>query len=1000
MWIIIDKFSDKRLSLIIAVTVFLGVLVFFLPVLLISFNQIVTKGETRYTQLEVNRAEKIITYEAARLDHTLQDWANWDDTYQFARDGNAEYIESYLSDSAFINLDTDIFLVLNPAKEVVYTKYVDRISQVEAPLPLDLQPLFLNYPKLHELKDIQSAYTGLAFSGGYPLMVAARPILTSNAEGPVGGTLIFIRLLDRKELDEYSNLAQRKLDLFAVGSQPPGMPALPAPAELNDSVFIHPLNSQIMTGYRYLMDLNQQPVLVLQVQTPRDLYAQGQKTAAVFSVALLLLGFALFGGTYHFSRTFLTSQRTGRKYLKRFQSIVNQSSEAILLVGADCHILEANPASKELLNWPLDQDTAPCLKTLLTFEPDLDETMIREITQSGKTAEYHCVRHDGVSREIELSASLIEDADVQAFSLILHDITDRKQAENALKASEERYMLTSTGANDGLWDWDLISGKIYLSPRWKAMLGYEDDEIRDLLDEWFDRVHPDDLALLQTQLSNHLRNHSEHFECEYRILQKNGQYAWMLARGVAVWDADGYANRIAGSQTDVRDRKKVEEQLRYDALHDALTGLGNRTLLIDHLQHVNERKRRDPNLAFALFFLDLDRFKQVNDSFGHHAGDQLLIEVSHRLGVGLRNTDTVSRLTRADTVARIAGDEFVILLEDFHSNTDIQKVAERVTRLLNTPYLIDGQEITVTASIGLVVPEAPYENAEDIIRDADIAMYRAKQLGGAQVVKFNNEMYQGTIVRIQLENDLRRAVERQEFDVVYQPIYTLDNDHIAGLEALVRWKHPQKGLLLPEEFIKAAEEIGVIIPIGYFVLEEACQQMKTWQQAGLIHADVIISVNLSARQLMHIELVENICAILKKTGFDANLLWLEVTESTLVENSELVLTRLNELKALGIRIEIDDFGTGYSSLSYLQNLPIDGFKIDQSFIKDIHGGGQQIIKSLIELGHSLGLIEVAEGVETQKQKEYLKSVSCDYAQGYLMSRPVSAQMLEELIQKR
>ncbi len=481
------------------------------------------------------------------------------------------------------------------------------------------------------------------------------------------------------------------------------------------------------------------------------------------------------------------------------------------------------------------------------------------------------------------------------------------------------------------------------------------------------------------------------------MARKDGQYRWMIAQGVAVWEQVGYAHRIAGSQTDITDRKKIEEQLRFDAFHDLLTGTANRTLLIDHLDHVNQRKKRKPDLLFALFFMDFDRFKQVNDTMGHQAGDLLLIEISRRLEEGLRSIDTIARFTGPETLARIAGDEFVILLEDFQANEDIDRVAERVLRLLSAPYLIFGKEVSLTASLGLVVPDQSYERVEDMIRDADIAMYRAKLAGGAQIVRFNQEMYQDAMARMQLDGELRQAVDRHEFTVYYQPIYTLDNDRIAGFEALVRWNHPERGLLQPADFIQAAEDTGLIVPIGYFVLEEACRKMQKWRQAAMIDSNVMVSVNLSPRQIMNPSLVDTVRSILLLTGFDPHALWLEVTESALVQNDEVVLAKFNELRRMGIRIEIDDFGTGYSSFSYLRSLPVDGFKIDRSFIHDIQGSGQKIIKTLIELGRNLGLTQVAEGVETDGQRAYFKSIACDYAQGYLMSRPVSAGKIEELI---
>lgn len=996
MWIKTEKISDKRLALLISTAILISVLVFMLPTILISVSQVINLGETRDTEQEVLRSEKIIRNDIDRLDRYLLDWAAWDETYQFAQDQNQDYITGNLSDSSLINLEIDIFIVLNTDNQPVFTKFIDSTGQGGAALTFDVNDLLGAYPDLTSHSDLLTGQKGIAVVQDQPYLIASHAIITNMKTGPASGTLIWGRVLNEQLLEAFSQLAERRLAVFPRDQMPTGMTNLPD-EQTTGKIFTYPQDAQIIMGFKMLSDLNKQYRLVLQVENQRELYLQGRSTVTIFSIVLLVLALTLFSGSYHFISAFLKSRRTSRLYLQRFKTIVNNSSEAILLVASDCHILEANPASQELLNWTMNQSEPSCLKSLLTFEPEINLDSIQWINQTGGGSEYHCVRHDGNEMYIELSASLVVDGEVNAFSLILRDITARKMAEHAIKASEERYMLAANGSNDGLWDWDLLTNEVYYSPRWKAMLGYQDSEIRCSPEEWFSRVHPDDALGVQTQLSNHTRSRTSNFQCEYRILHRDGEYRWMLARGVAVWDPSGYAHRIAGSQTDITERKKLEDQLRYDALHDSLTGLGNRTLLLEHLCHINERKKRNPDLIFALFFLDFDRFKQVNDTLGHQAGDKVLIEVSRRLHDGLRTADSVLRLTETETVARIAGDEFVLLLEDFQVAEDVQKVADRIAKLINKPYIVNGQKISLSASIGLVVPHTAYDNPEDIIRDADIAMYRAKQLGGQRMIQFSQEMYQGTIARMQMESDLRKAIENNEFEVFYQPVFSLDNDRIVGFEALVRWNHPHRGLLLPGDFIKTADEIGAIIPIGLFVLGEACHRMQSWQKSGMISSEFTISVNLSARQINAADLPEKLRAILESSGFEARKLWLEITEGTLLENNEGVLARLNELRNMGVRIEIDDFGTGYSSLSYLQNLPIDGFKIDRSFIKEIPGSGNKIIKSLIELGHSMGLVEIAEGVETEDQREYLKQISCQFAQGFLMSRPISAEAIEELL---
>jgi diguanylate cyclase (GGDEF)-like protein/PAS domain S-box-containing protein len=996
----LPKISDRQVSLFLAATSLLSVLLVFSPIVLISIFLVVKNGENRYTQMEVSRTENIIQNELAQLDILLHSISSWDDTYQFIRDRNQAYIDNNLEGAIFISGKLNLYLAVDSNHQVVYAKYVNRLTQVETPLPFDPQAFLQTYPAL--LNDPESVH-GLVFLAGHPMLLAARPILNSLEDHPSRGTLIFGRVLTDADLREISNLTQRNVALLSASQASAEIQNLPSASALQDRVFSQALNSRQMGGYQYLKDLNGQPTLVLSVESPRDLYQQGLSTAWIFFVILCILGVSLAFAAYRLTHKLLQTRRASQQYLKRFQTVVNHSRDAILQINRDFRILNINPAARELLDLPDGQTQASFLPSILHFTPKLDLSDLIILSEAGGVSEHECVRRDGFRMDLELSASVITETEPPTYSLVLHNITDRKKAtallnaqNEALQVSEERYMLAANGSKDGLWDWNLMTGEIYYSARWKAMLGFQENELEPVPDEWFRRIHPDDLVQIRTLLSEHLCNRTEHFECEYRITGKDKAYHWMLVRGLAVWDPDGYAHRIAGSQTDITERKKAEEQLRYDALHDGLTGIANRTLLIDHLKQVNDRKRRRPDLLFAVFFLDLDRFKNVNDSLGHQAGDQLLIETALRLKSGLRSSDTVSRLTGAETLARIAGDEFVILLEDFQSVEDIEKISERMIKVLNVPFKLGGQEINLSASLGLVIPDQPYEYVEDIVRDADIAMYQAKQTGGGCVVRFHPMMYQKTLHHMQMENELRCAVEQREFEVYYQPIYFGKENRIAGFEALVRWNHPQRGFLPPSEFIQIAEDTGLIVPIGYFVLEEACQKMHEWSEKYIASPELVVSVNFSARQIMNTDFVDHIRSILSKTGFDPKKLWLEVTESILVQNTDSIYAELQELRSLGIRIEIDDFGTGYSSFSYLQNLPVDGFKIDRSFIKDIPGEGQQIVKTLVELGHSLGLTEVAEGVETENQKEYLKTISCDYLQGYLLSKPISSQAVETL----
>ncbi len=443
-------------------------------------------------------------------------------------------------------------------------------------------------------------------------------------------------------------------------------------------------------------------------------------------------------------------------------------------------------------------------------------------------------------------------------------------------------------------------------------------------------------------------------------------------------------------QVELTERKHVEEQMAYSATHDSLTNLPNRVLFMDRLQHAMERARRHTDYLYAVLFLDLDRFKVVNDSLGHKAGDQLLVETAARLMRCLRNEDTV---------ARLGGDEFVILLEDIQDAREVTLVADRIQQDLSLPYVLDGQKAFVFVSMGIVLSTVTYEKTEDILRDADIAMYRAKGkgLGGYEI--FDQTMLEHVMTRLELETQLRKALENQELIVHYQPILDLETRHIVGFEALVRWQHPTQGLMLPTEFIPTAEETGLIVPLGYWVLEQACRQIRAWQVKFPADPPLTINVNWSTRQCIEPDLTQKIAKILQETGLDAHTLNLELTESLIIEDTESATTALSELRALGVQVQIDDFGTGYSSLGYLHTLPIDTIKIDRSFISrmGINGNGSEIVRTILALAHDLGMKVVAEGVETDDQLSNLKTMACEYVQGFLFAEAVDSQKAGDML---
>lgn len=557
------------------------------------------------------------------------------------------------------------------------------------------------------------------------------------------------------------------------------------------------------------------------------------------------------------------------------------------------------------------------------------------------------------------------------------------------RAAEQRYSLAAQGANDGLWDWDLISNVVYFSTRWKSMLGYTDAQIGETPADWLTRLHPDDRPRVEAELAVHLDHLTPHFESEYRICDVHGRYRWMLCRGLAVRDANGIATRMAGSQTDITARKLIEDQLRRDALHDTLTGIANRAHFLDRLEWVLARMKREPGYGCTVLFADLDRFKVVNDSLGHGRGDDLLVQVVQRWQTCLRPSDTF---------ARLGGDEFTILLDGVTTVSGATLVADRLQAALKSPFTLDGVDVFTSASIGIALCTSPNLRPEEVLRDADSALYHAKARGKACYALFDQAMYQEAITRLQLETELRHGIERREFVVFYQPIVSLEHDALTGFEALVRWQHPQRGLVMPNEFIPLAEETGLISQLGMQVLYEACRQARIWASQSA-YPPPTVSVNVSGAQLVQPDFAAQVRACISNTQVDPRLLCIEITESIMMENARVAADMLQQIRALGVRIAIDDFGTGYSSLGVLRQMPIDTLKIDRGFLQSVgtdHGHGQ-LVQTIIHLAHNLGMDVVAEGIESETQLRYLRTIGCDRGQGYLFARPQALAELAPLL---
>jgi diguanylate cyclase (GGDEF)-like protein/PAS domain S-box-containing protein len=572
----------------------------------------------------------------------------------------------------------------------------------------------------------------------------------------------------------------------------------------------------------------------------------------------------------------------------------------------------------------------------------------------------------------------------------IHGQLARQAAEKALCESEERYALAARGSNDGMWDWDLASGCVYYSARWKAMLGYPDAGIGEGIDEWFSRVQPDDLEKLREVLrTDRPGTPGGAFECEHRMRHRDGTYRWVRCRGAAVQDSGGQIVRMAGSMSDVTEAR----------ISDPLTGLANRVLFMDRLEREFNAYRADPAAQFAVMFLDIDRFKLINDSLGHSAGDHLLVAMAERLVRGLRTSDSRKPPASRDLPARLGGDEFAVLLCGLPDQAEALRVAQRVLMELREPFALGGRGIFCTVSIGIAPCGPAYLCVADMVRDADTAMYTAKGKGRSRCEVFDQTMRTRVVERLQMENDLRHALENHELTVHYQPKVRLADRRICGFEALARWHHAQRGWIPPDEFIPVAEETGLIHELDMWILRQACTQMKLWHTRYPCDPPLAISVNVSPSQFAQPRLVEQIADVLKETGIEPTSVRLEITESVLMDDHAAAREILGRLKLLGIGLKIDDFGTGYSSLAYLAQLPFDTMKIDRSFTLQLQGGdcNSAIVKSILEMAHTLGMEVVAEGVEQNHQITSLMSLGCEFGQGYFFSRPVSPEDAERLV---
>ncbi|GFE61246.1 EAL domain-containing protein [Geobacter sp. AOG2] len=797
----------------------------------------------------VGRAVNLINDEARNIDIICGDYSAWDDAYRYVRDGNQAFEKSNLTLPTFLKLRLNLVMYLNGAGDVVFGKAIDLENSRFVPISAGFSRHISSADRLLSHTTPDSSVKGIVNLPEGPMIIASRPVLTSEYVGPVRGTLILGRYLSTTEVSRLAHMARLSLSILPSGM----MSAVTKDGVMlgGDPPRVVVANGfRIIDGYAMVRDIYGADAFIVKVSNPRTIYGKGMRAVGYFLLCFLglLLGFALV--VYFLLKKLAVSQRQGEELEQRYSRVIEGASEGIIVTNrADGTVLESNGAIQNYLGYAAEELTGLYLGQLAFGDAAITDTLIERLLQQKR--EYRLRRKDGSALDAELSAGLIPYDGKEAVCVMVKDITERKQ---------------------------------------------------------------------------------------------------------------------------------FEETLFFQANHDLLTGIPNRYLLLDRLEQALAAARREGHIV-AVLLLDLDNFKIINDTYGHAIGDHLLKSVAQRLKSVVRS---------GDTIARLGGDEFVVVLTRIDRIENVVLVAEHILNHFTNPFIVDDKEFFVSPSIGLALYPNDDDSAAALLTKADTAMYHVKDKGRAGFQFFTTEMNTRVVDRMELEVGLRRALERGEFVIHYQPKVDLSTRRIQGMEALLRWNHPDRGLIPPNTFIPLAEESGLIIMIGEWVLRTVCEQHKKWQAEGL--PPMTMAVNISARQFKQQDLVERIGAILAETGLEASVLELELTESYLMDNVSEAIAKLHALKGMGLGLSLDDFGTGYSSLGYLKQFPIDVVKIDKSFVDDIlvNPDDATIVRTIILMAHNLNMTVVAEGVETEDQLDFLAAHNCEMVQGFYFSRPLAA----------
>lgn len=1011
------------LIILTALLVFLLIVV--LPVrsfLLNSFSGL----ETEQAITDYDRASNALDLQIDSIARIARDYASSDETYDFAADPSTDYVETALPKQVMQNFRLNVVAIYDLNGNLLSQKSYDYVNMTSLDLPEFFSRTDLIHDELLKYTDEWSSNRGIVMLPDMPMMVVSFPILTNDNKGPFRGWLVMGRYLNPDSIDRLSATTHLDISFQNFSSLTPEQAAA---APQGDKLRVKPMDGNTISATGSLDSLYNDPALLMTITEPRTIYNHGRDAvsylvvvlvsvvAAMVILALILVERVLLapmarlkaqvtqigalgnplarltvGGSHEISKMAgaingmlqaLEQASSGRKETEAgYRAVVEQTAESVFLVDpATGYFVETNSAFRELLGYT-DSEIAHLTIYDVMAENGTDiDYYIHDVLTEGhsRLVERKYLRKDGTQVDVEESSATIRRNGTHVLCFLAHDLTERRQAEEerARRKSEERFRAMVQNAADVITIINPDGSIRYQSPSIEPMLGFKTGNLVGL--SIFDNLHPQDADLVRQMLAELLDKPSNARRAILRI--RHVDESWRFVEVVATNHLrDTNVGGIIINMRDVTERKALEERLIHQASHDPLTSLPNRALFSERLGHALDDSARTKSMV-AVMFVDLDNFKVINDSLGHQAGDILLIEVANRLRESVRPFDMV---------ARFGGDEFTLLLEDLQDEDVALAVADRIQKQLQEPFMIEQHDLTIGCCVGVAFSRGGVIQPDELIRNADIAVYRAKAGGKARIIVFDKDMNQYALKRLELEIDLRRAIERNELIVYYQPVLDLVTGDVAAMEALVRWQDPRRGLVSPLEFISLAEETALIMPLGRWVLTEACVQTQIWKKMYRNAGDLTVCVNVSARQFRHKGLVEDVAKALEVSGLAPQYLKLEITETVGIEDPDQTLETLRELKDLGVKLALDDFGMGYSSLSYLKRFPVDTIKLDRSFVSGLGKNRQDtaVLYAAVSFAKALRLSVTAEGVETKSQVEQLRALGCEQGQGFFFSKPL------------